>query len=71
VLFQIVVVARLALHIVHRLRGNRSVLADLWLLPARDLLICWVWCRSFFVSRITWRGHEFGVGSDGIMRRLL
>jgi ceramide glucosyltransferase len=70
VLFQIVIVARLALHFVHRLRGNRSVLADLWLLPARDLLICWVWCRSFFVSRITWRGHEFGVGTDGIMRRL-
>jgi ceramide glucosyltransferase len=70
VLFQIVVVARLALHFVHRLRGNRSLLADLWLLPARDLLICWVWCRSFFISRITWRGHEFGVGTDGVMRRL-
>lgn len=70
VLFQIVVVARLALYFVHRLRGNRSVLADLWLLPARDLLICWVWCRSFFISHVTWRGHDFGVGTDGIMRRL-
>jgi ceramide glucosyltransferase len=70
VLFQIIVVARLALHFAHRLRGNRPLLADLWLLPARDLLICWVWFRSFFTSRITWRGHEFGVGTDGIMRRL-
>jgi ceramide glucosyltransferase len=70
ILFQVAVVARLALHFIHRLRGNRSVLADLWLLPVRDLLICWVWYRSFFISRITWRGHEFGVGTDGIMRRL-
>jgi ceramide glucosyltransferase len=69
VLFQITVFARLALHFVHRIRGGR-LLADLWLLPARDLLICWVWCRSFFTSRFTWRGSDFGVGADGIMRKL-
>jgi ceramide glucosyltransferase len=70
VLIQIIVAARLALHFEHRLHGNRFLLADLWLLPARDLLICWVWCHSFFISRVTWRGHEFGVGTDGIMRTL-
>jgi ceramide glucosyltransferase len=69
-LFQLTVVARLALHFVHRVRGGRSVFADLWLLPVRDLLICWVWCRSFFTSRFTWRGSDFGVGADGIMRKL-
>ena len=69
-LFQLTVVTRLALHLVHRLRGGRSLFADLWLLPARDLLICWVWCRSFFTSRFTWRGIDFGVDSDGIMRKL-
>lgn len=69
VLFQIIVIARLTLHLAHRWRDGRRLLADLWLLPARDLLICWVWCRSFFISRITWRGHEFRVGTDGIMRR--
>jgi ceramide glucosyltransferase len=67
-LFWTTVTARLGLHFVHRLRSDRSVLADSWLLPARDLLICWVWCRSFFSSRITWRGSEFDVDADGIMR---
>ena len=69
-LFQLTVMARLALHFVHRFRGGRPLFADLWLLPARDLLICWVWCRSFFTSRFTWRGSDFGVGADGIMRKL-
>lgn len=69
-LFAAAVVARLALHFVHRLHGNRPLLSDLWLLPSRDLLICWIWWRSFFISRITWRGNEFDVDADGVMRRL-
>jgi ceramide glucosyltransferase len=69
-LFQVTVVARLALHLVHRLRDKRALFADLWLLPARDLLICWVWCRTFFTSRFTWRGSDFHVGADGIMRKI-
>jgi ceramide glucosyltransferase len=69
-LFQVTVVARLALHLVHRVRDRRSLFADLWLLPARDLLICWVWCCSFFTSRFTWRGSDFHVGADGIMRKI-
>ena len=69
-LFQVTVVARLALHLEHRIRNGRPLLADLWLLPARDLLICWVWCRTFFTSRFTWRGSDFHVGADGIMRKV-
>jgi ceramide glucosyltransferase len=69
-LFQLTLVARLALHLVHRVRGGRALFADLWLLPARDLLICWVWCCSFYTSRFSWRGRDFGVGADGIMRKL-
>src|SRR5581483_8847401 len=69
-LFQLTIVARLAAHFIHRGRGGRSLFADLWLLPARDLLMCWVWCRTFFTSRFTWRGSDFGVGADGIMRKL-
>ena len=69
-LFQVTVVARLALHFVHRIRDRRPMFADVWLLPARDLLICWVWCRSFFTSRFTWRGSDFHVGEDGIMRKV-
>jgi ceramide glucosyltransferase len=70
VLFGITLLARLALHFVHRLHDDRPPVSDLWLLPARDLLICWVWCRSFFTSHVTWRGKEFDVGSDGVMRPL-
>jgi ceramide glucosyltransferase len=70
VLFGITLLSRLVLHFVHRLRDDRALVSDLWLLPARDLLICWVWCRSFFTSHVTWRGNEFAVGSDGVMRPL-
>jgi ceramide glucosyltransferase len=67
-LFEVTVVARVALHLTHRLRGERPLLADIWLLPARDLLLCWVWWRTFSTSRITWRGGEFDVDAHGIMR---
>ncbi|HXA36643.1 MAG TPA: bacteriohopanetetrol glucosamine biosynthesis glycosyltransferase HpnI [Steroidobacteraceae bacterium] len=68
-LFAITAMARLVLHFVRRSR-DRAGLSDLWLLPVRDLLICWVWWRSFFVSRVTWRGIEFDVDADGLMRPL-
>src|SRR6266851_6781850 len=70
VLFGTTLLARLVLHFVHRVRDDRAPVSDLWLLPARDLLICWVWSRSFFTSHVTWRGIEFDVGSDGVMRPL-
>lgn len=69
-LFGVILVSRVMLHFVHRIRGQRSMLSDFWLLPVRDLLICWVWCRSFFSSRVNWRGNEFDVDADGVMHRL-
>jgi ceramide glucosyltransferase len=69
-LFATTVAARLVLHFAPRLGDRRRALADLWLLPLRDALICWVWCRSFFTSRVTWRGSEFDVDADGVMRPL-
>jgi ceramide glucosyltransferase len=68
-LFGIVLFTRLGLHFAHRLGGERPVLSDIWLLPVRDLLLCWVWCRSFFVSRLTWRDREFDVDVDGVIRQ--
>jgi ceramide glucosyltransferase len=68
-LLGVTVAARLSLHFVHRLRGAEPLLSDLWLLPVRDLLICWVWCRSLFISRVTWRGNEFDVDAEGLIRR--
>jgi ceramide glucosyltransferase len=68
-LFAFTVAARLSLHVIHRLRGSSPVLSDLWLVPARDLLLSWVWCRSFANSSIIWRGNEFDVDAHGMMRR--
>jgi ceramide glucosyltransferase len=70
VLFAVTLTARLGLHFAHRLHSDRSVLADLALLPVRDLLLVWVWYRSFFNSRVTWRGYEFDVDAQGVMRRM-
>ncbi len=69
-LFGVILVSRVLLHFAHRFRGQRSLLEDFWLLPLRDLLLCWIWCRSFFSSRVNWRGSEFDVDAHGVMRRL-
>src|SRR5450631_3308999 len=58
-LFAVTAIVRLAFHFAPRIPGKRSLFADLWLLPVRDMLLCWIWCRSFFTSRVTWRGNEF------------
>jgi ceramide glucosyltransferase len=68
-LFAFTVAARLSLHVIHRLRRGSSLLSDLWLVPARDLLLSWIWCRSFANSSILWRGNEFEVDAHGMMRR--
>jgi ceramide glucosyltransferase len=60
---------RLAFYAAPRYRQWRRLIGDLWLLPVRDLLLCWIWFRSFFTSRVVWRGTEFDVGADGLMRR--
>lgn len=70
ILFGATIIARLVLHFVHRLRTARTLLADLWLLVIRDVLTCFVWCRSFLSSRVTWRETEFNVDADGVMHRI-
>ncbi len=68
-LFLTTLLARLALHMVHRRHDARPPLSDCWLLPARDLLLLWVWCRSLLGSQVIWRGNQFAVDHDGIMHR--
>jgi ceramide glucosyltransferase len=65
----VVVLARLGLHLAGRFAEQRRRLGDLWLVPVRDALLVWVWVQGFFTSRLTWRGTEFDVGADGIMRK--
>jgi ceramide glucosyltransferase len=69
-LFLLTLAARLAVHLIHRWHRDRFPLTDLWLVPARDLLLCWVWWRSMFSAHIDWRGSEFVVNTDGTMRRI-
>jgi ceramide glucosyltransferase len=61
--------AQLLLHITHHRRLGFARFADLALIPARDLILCWTWLRTFFVSRVMWRGSEFDVDSQGVMHR--
>jgi ceramide glucosyltransferase len=68
-LFAATLIGRLMLHFLNR-PDDRNTWADLWLLPVRDVLILWVWCRTFFTSQVTWRGYEFDVDSDGVMHPL-
>jgi ceramide glucosyltransferase len=70
-LFALTAVTRLALHFTQQLYGRRRpMFSDFWLVPARELLLCWAWGRSFSASSITWRGSEFKVDDRGVMRRL-
>lgn len=68
VLFLICVNARFILHRLSRRPDDARGRSGLWLLPLRDSLICWVWCRAFLTSRVTWRGAEFEVDVHGVMR---
>jgi ceramide glucosyltransferase len=69
-LFATTLAVRLAQYVLPRLEGNGLGFSDLWLLPLRDLLLCWIWLRSFFTSRVSWRGGEFNVDAEGVMRSL-
>ena len=59
--------ARVALHRLTKRAGDRAGRGGLWLVPLRDLLVCWVWCRAFLTTRVTWRGAEFEVDVHGVM----
>jgi ceramide glucosyltransferase len=68
-LFWITLAARLALHCAQRPPGQ-PMLSELWLLLLRDGLTAAVWCLSFTSYRVSWRGNQFDVDPDGVMRRL-
>ena len=68
-LFCITAAARLGLHFAQRPWPSRSSWLELCLLPLRDPLICGIWLWSFWSYRMSWRGAEFEVSADGIMRR--
>ena len=68
-LLSIVVAARaaVALMIGGELLGDRQVLRDLWLLPARDLVTLCLWIWSYTGMTVDWRGTEFTVKDGKLM----
>lgn len=68
VLLIVTIAARLAISCVQRLGQPRLALSDLWLLPVRDMLLCWVWARALCTSHISWRGGQFEVDARGVIR---
>jgi ceramide glucosyltransferase len=67
-LLAVTLLARLALYGTTHRAAKGIDLSDLWLLPARDFLLLWVWWRALRTSRVSWRGHEFAIDSRGVMR---
>jgi ceramide glucosyltransferase len=63
-----VILARLYLrHQVDLAVGNLAKSGRWWLMPIRDTLSFMIFCATFFVGKITWRGRQFVVGSDGLL----
>jgi ceramide glucosyltransferase len=65
-----VVLARLALALVigKGVLQDRKLLANLWLLPARDLIAFAIWVVSFFGHTVTWRGDRFELKKGRLIR---
>lgn len=64
----VVAALRLVIHASAQRATLRGVLRDAWLIPVRDLLIAYVWARALRASKVTWRGVEFHVENDGILK---
>jgi ceramide glucosyltransferase len=67
-LLALCITARAILHGLARVAGDGDRQSRFWLVPFRDLLVFWVWCRALRTSRVTWRGAEFEVDVHGVMR---
>jgi ceramide glucosyltransferase len=67
-LLAVTLLARFALYLATHRTGKGIDLSDLWLVVTRDFLLFWVWWRALRTSRVTWRGHEFAIDSQGVMR---
>jgi ceramide glucosyltransferase len=70
-LVSLTLACRIGLSSLARLGQTRIPLADLWLLPVRDLLLCWIWSRALFTTRVSWRGSDYEVDRQGVLRAAL
>ena len=48
---------------------DKNLIAQLWLLPLRDLIAVGVWIASFFGHTVVWRGEKFTLKDGQLLRR--
>ncbi len=68
----LVVAARLAMSaaIVGRVLKMPEMLADLWMVPIKDLIMTGVWFASLLSNKVMWAGRQFKVIRGGAMREV-
>ena len=68
----LVVAARLAMStaIILRVVKLPQMLADLWMVPIKDLVMTGVWFASLLSNKVTWAGRQFHVMRGGAMREV-
>jgi ceramide glucosyltransferase len=70
--FVLVIAARLAMSaaIIGPVLKMPELLADLWMVPIKDLVMSGVWFASLFSNNVKWAGRHFHLLPDGAMREL-
>jgi ceramide glucosyltransferase len=70
-LFGLTVLARGALHMIQTGRSGARPWSGLWLLPAHECLIAYIWARAFVAPHIHWRGQQYTVTRDGFLQKIM
>ena len=58
-----------ALNLEQRLTQGRTLFAQAWLVPAKDLLQTAIWLLAFLGNRVEWRGRQMRLRRDGTLER--
>jgi ceramide glucosyltransferase len=71
-IFAVMIAARLAMAalLLDRVLGVKERLADLTLVPIKDLVMTGIWFASFASNEVTWGGRRFRILSGGAMREV-
>lgn len=70
--FVLVIAARLAMSaaIIGPVLKMPELLADLWMVPIKDMVMTGVWFASLFSNKVQWAGRHFHLLPGGAMREL-
>jgi len=72
VIFATIIAARLTMAalVLDRVLDVRETLADLLLVPIKDLVMTGIWVASLASNEVTWGGRRFRILSDGAMQEV-